>query len=49
MSPEEFAEHERTYQAFVKGVFAVAVLALLFLLILAWTFSDSFGMPELSG
>jgi hypothetical protein len=48
MSPEDFAEHERTYRAFARGVFAVAVLALLGLVMLSCTFSGSFGMPELS-
>lgn len=48
MSPEDFAEHERTYRAFVRGVFTVAVVALLGLLMLSCTFSDSFGIPELS-
>lgn len=45
MSPEEFEEHLETYRAFVKGVFTVAALALLVLMLLAWTFSASFGMP----
>lgn len=45
MSPEEFEEHVQTYRAFVRGVFTVAALALLALLLLAWTFSGSFGMP----
>lgn len=44
MSPEEFAEHQRTYRAFVRSIFAAVVLALLTLAILAWMFSDSFGM-----
>lgn len=45
MSPEEFEEHVRIYRAFVRGAFAVAALALLVLMLLAWTFSASFGMP----
>jgi len=45
MSPEEFEEHVQTYRAFVRGVFTVAALALLVLMLLAWTFSASFGMP----
>jgi hypothetical protein len=46
MLPEEFEEHERTYRAFVKGVFLVAVVTLLALVILGWTFSDGFGRPK---
>lgn len=45
MSPEEFEEHVQTYRAFVKGVFAIAAVALLVLMLLAWTFSASFGIP----
>lgn len=48
MSPEELEEHKRTYRAFVKGVVSVAVAVLLVLIVLAWTFSDSFGMPQVS-
>jgi hypothetical protein len=45
MSAEEFEEHVQIYRAFVKGAFAVAAVALLVLMVLAWTFSASFGMP----
>jgi Bacterial aa3 type cytochrome c oxidase subunit IV len=40
---KDWAEHERTYRGFVKGVFIFAAHVLLILLILAWIFSDSLG------
>ena len=40
---EDFAERERTYRGFVKGVIIFAAHVLVILLVLAWVFSDSFG------
>ena len=42
---ETWAEHERTYQLFVKSIFIFAAHVLVILLILAWVFSDSLGTP----
>jgi len=40
---EDWAEHERTYKYFVRGVAVFAAHVLVILLILAWVFSDSLG------
>ena len=48
-SSEDFAEHEKTYRYFVRGVFLFAAHVLLILLILAWIFSDRFGNAPLTG
>jgi hypothetical protein len=45
---DDWAEHERTYKGFVKGVFLFAVHALAILLILAWVFSDSLSTPSIT-
>jgi Bacterial aa3 type cytochrome c oxidase subunit IV len=47
--PEDFAEHEKTYRYFVKGVFLFAAHVLVILLILAWVFADRFGNAPLTG
>ena len=46
---EDWAEHERTYRGFVKGVLLFAAHVLVVLLVLAWVFSDSLGTPSISG
>ena len=48
-STEDFAEHEKTYRYFVRGVLLFAAHVLLILLILAWIFSDRFGNAPLTG
>ena len=45
---EEWAEHERTYKYFVRGVILFAAHALIVLLILAWVFSDSLGTTSMT-
>jgi aa3 type cytochrome c oxidase subunit IV len=40
---EDWAEHQRTYKGFVRGVLLFAAHVLVILLILAWVFSDSLG------
>ena len=45
---EEWAEHERTYRYFVRGVLLFAAHAFVILLILAWVFSDSFSTPSVT-
>ena len=45
---EDWAEHERTYKGFVKGVFIFAAHVLVILLILAWVFSDSLSTPPIT-
>jgi hypothetical protein len=45
---DDWAEHERTYRGFVKGVLIFAAHALAILLILAWVFSDSLSTPPIS-
>jgi len=44
----DWAEHERTYRGFVKGVFIFAAHVLLVLLILAWVFSDGLGASSMT-
>jgi hypothetical protein len=44
----DWAEHERTYRAFVKGVFIFAAHVLLVLLLLAWIFADSLGSSPIA-
>jgi hypothetical protein len=44
-SQENWAEHERTYRGFVKGVVLFTAHVVLILLILAWVFADSFNVP----
>lgn len=39
----DFAYHERTYRAFVRGVVLVTVHAAVILLVLAYVFSDGMG------
>jgi hypothetical protein len=46
---EDWAEHERTYKGFVKGVIVFVAHAFIVLLILAWVFSDSFNTPPITG
>jgi hypothetical protein len=46
---DEWAEHERTYKGFVKGVIIFATHVLVVLLILGWVFSDSFNTPPVTG
>ena len=46
---EDWAEHERTYKGFVKGVIVFVAHAFVVLLILAWVFSDSFNTPPITG
>jgi len=48
-SYEDFAEHQRTYRYFVRGVFLFAAHVLVILLILAWVFADRFGSAPLTG
>jgi hypothetical protein len=45
---EDWAEHERTYRGFVKGVVLFAAHVLVILLILAWVFADSFNVPPVT-
>ena len=45
---EDWAEHERTYRGFVKGVLIFAAHVLVIMLLLAWVFSDSLGTPSIS-
>ena len=45
---EDWAEHQRTYKLFVRGVLLFAAHALVILLILAWVFSDSLGTPPVA-
>jgi len=44
-SQENWAEHERTYRGFVKGVVIFTAHVFVILLILAWVFADSFNVP----
>jgi hypothetical protein len=46
---DEWAEHERTYKGFVRGVIIFAAHVLVVLLILGWVFSDSFNTPPIAG
>jgi Bacterial aa3 type cytochrome c oxidase subunit IV len=48
-SSTDWAEHERTYRGFVKGVFIFAAHVLLILLVLAWIFSASLGASPIAG
>ena len=45
---ENWAEHERTYRGFVKGVVIFSAHVFVILLILAWVFSDSFNLPPVT-
>jgi Bacterial aa3 type cytochrome c oxidase subunit IV len=45
---DDWAEHERTYRAFVKGVLIFAAHILVVLLVLAWVFSDSLSTPPIT-
>ncbi len=45
---EDWAEHERTYRGFVKGVVVFTAHVFVILLILAWVFSDAFNTPPVS-
>ncbi len=45
---DEWAEHERTYRGFVRGVFIFAAHVLVILLVLAWVFSDSLSTPPIT-
>jgi Bacterial aa3 type cytochrome c oxidase subunit IV len=47
-SQEDWAEHQRTYHGFVKGVVLFAAHVLVILLILAWVFADSFNVPPVT-
>jgi hypothetical protein len=42
---ENWAEHERTYRGFVKGVTIFTAHVFVILLILAWVFAGSFNVP----
>ena len=42
---EDWAEHERTYRGFVKGVVVFTAHVFVILLLLAWVFADSFNVP----
>jgi len=44
----DWAEHERTYRGFVKGVVIFSAHVFVILLILAWVFSDSFNVPPVT-
>jgi hypothetical protein len=46
---DEWAEHERTYKGFVRGVIIFTAHVLVVLLILGWVFSDSFNTPSVTG
>ena len=46
---DDWAEHQRTYKYFVRGVVLFAAHVLVVLLILAWVFSDSLGTTSLAG
>ena len=46
---EDWAEHERTYRGFVKGVLLFAAHILVVLLLLAWVFADSLSTPSITG
>jgi len=46
---DDFAEHERTYRAFVRGVLLFAAHVLAVLLLLAWVFADSLGTAPITG
>jgi Bacterial aa3 type cytochrome c oxidase subunit IV len=48
-SADDFAEHEKTYRFFVKGVLLFAAHVLVVLLLLAWIFADRFGNVPLTG
>jgi Bacterial aa3 type cytochrome c oxidase subunit IV len=45
---ENWAEHERTYRGFVKGVVIFTAHVFVILLILAWVFADSFNVPPVT-
>lgn len=45
---DDWAEHERTYRGFVKGVLLFAAHVFVILLILAWVFSDSLSTPPIT-
>jgi len=45
---ENWAEHERTYRGFVKGVVIFTAHVFAILLILAWVFADSFNVPPVT-
>ena len=42
---EDWAEHERTYRGFVKGVVVFTAHVFVILLVLAWVFAGSFNVP----
>lgn len=44
----DWAEHERTYHGFVKGVVIFTAHVFVILLILAWMFADSFNVPPVT-
>jgi hypothetical protein len=45
---DDWAEHERTYKGFVRGVLLFAAHVLIILLILAWVFSGSFNTAPIT-
>ena len=47
-SAHDWAEHERTYRGFVKGVVIFTAHVFVILLILAWMFADSFNVPPVT-
>jgi hypothetical protein len=46
---QDWAEHERVYRGFVKGVLLFSTHVLVILLLLAWVFSDSLSTPSVTG
>ena len=46
---DDWAEHEKTYRGFVRGVTIFAAHVLIVLLVLAWVFADSFSTPSIAG
>jgi hypothetical protein len=45
---DDWAEHQRTYRGFVKGVLIFAAHVIAILLILAWVFADSLSTPPIT-
>jgi aa3 type cytochrome c oxidase subunit IV len=48
-APEDWAEHERTYRGFVKGVVVFTAHVFVILLFLAWVFAGNFNVPAAAG
>jgi hypothetical protein len=45
---DDWAEHQRTYKVFVRGVTIFAAHVLVVLLVLAWVFSGSLSTPSIT-